>query len=72
MYDASMNTKWQAVKRGDGSVVGYLELFNAGNGWVSIPGASRFVDAIHMQKCDHSDISKDGICRKCATDRRHM
>lgn len=51
MYDKSMNTKWWPVKRGDGTVTGWLEVFNAGDGrWVSIPGSSRFIDAAIMRE----------------------
>lgn len=35
---------WRAVKRGDGTVTGFIEVFGAGKGrpMCSVPGASRF------------------------------
>jgi hypothetical protein len=39
-------TKWAEIKDGDGKVTGYIELFWGGRlGWVSIPGASRVIEA---------------------------
>jgi hypothetical protein len=43
---ASRPPKWVAVKRGDGTITGYIEMFWAPHGWVTIPGASRWKDAL--------------------------
>lgn len=39
--------KWMTIKRGDGLVTGYLEVWYSANigRFVSIPGASRFLNA---------------------------
>jgi hypothetical protein len=43
---ARPKTRWAEIKNGEGKVTGYIELFWGGNlGWVSIPGASRVIDA---------------------------
>jgi hypothetical protein len=39
-------TRWAEIKNGEGKVTGYIELFWGGRlGWVSIPGASRVIEA---------------------------
>ena len=40
-------SKWATIKRGDGKITGYIELFYAKHmdKWVSIPGVSRWRNA---------------------------
>jgi hypothetical protein len=39
-------TRWAEIKDGTGKVTGHIELFWGGKlGWVSIPGASRVIEA---------------------------
>jgi hypothetical protein len=45
MYDKSMNCKFAAIKNGKGEIKGYIEVFYANGKWVTIPGASRSLDA---------------------------
>lgn len=37
--------KWVAMKRGDGTITGYIEMFWGPRGYVTIPGASRTREA---------------------------
>ena len=34
---------WSAIRRGTGEVTSFVEVFKAGAGYCSVPGASRFV-----------------------------
>lgn len=38
-------SRWAEIKNGAGEVTGYIEMLWGGQGWVSIPGASRVIDA---------------------------
>lgn len=40
-------SKWAEIKNGEGKITGFIEMFWGGEklGWVTIPGASRVIDA---------------------------
>ena len=38
-------SKFFPIKRGDGKITGYIEMFQASGTWVTVPGVSRFKDA---------------------------
>lgn len=46
-------SEFRAIKRGDGTVTGYVEVFphrhNGETTWVTIPGASRYLDAAGIE-----------------------
>ena len=35
--------RWVAIKRGNGTITGWAEVFAAGGTWVTMPDVSRFV-----------------------------
>jgi hypothetical protein len=38
-------SEWQAIRRGDGIITGYIEVFRDGAGrFATVPGASRFIN----------------------------